>query len=113
MSYFKDTESRFILTSRAHARALGLRDPTEAIGKSDRNFFSEDHARKAYEDEQRIIRAGEALVDAEETETWPDRPDTWALTTKMPLRDQRGIIFGTFGIALARHGAVRPCGSPG
>jgi len=94
--YFKDKESRFILTNRAHARALGLRDPTEAIGKSDRDFFSEDHARKAYEDEQRIIRTGEALFDAEERETRPNRPDTWALTTKMPLRDQRGIIPSVF-----------------
>jgi PAS domain S-box-containing protein len=96
--YFKDTESRFILTSRAHARALGLRDPAEAIGKSDKDFFSEEHARKAFNDEQRIIRTGEALVDAEERETWPDRPDTWALTTKVPLRDQRGTIVGTLGI---------------
>ena len=94
--YFKDTESRFIKTSKSHAKAFGLSDPDEVIGKSDFDFFTEDHARPAYDDEQEIIRSGQSL-SKEERETWPDRPDTWVLTTKMPLRDQEGKIIGTFG----------------
>ncbi len=97
--YFKDTQSRFIRTSRAHARIFGLHDAKEAIGKTDMDFFSEEHALKALEDEQRIIRTGEPILNVEEKETWPDRPQTWALTTKMPLRDQEGSIIGTFGIS--------------
>ena len=45
--YFKDTESHFIRTSRAHAKAFGLDDPADVIGKSDFDFFSEEHARSA------------------------------------------------------------------
>jgi PAS domain S-box-containing protein len=97
--YFKDTESRFIRTTRAHAKTFGLSDPAEAIGKTDFDFFLEEHARQAYEDEQRIIRTGEPLLNVEERETWPDRPDTWASTSKMPLRDEEGRIVGTFGIS--------------
>jgi len=96
--YFKDTQSRFIRTSKAHARTFGLGDAKEAIGKTDMDFFSEEHARKAYDDEQHIIRTGEPILNVEEKETWPNRPDTWALTTKMPLRDQEGNIIGSFGI---------------
>jgi PAS domain S-box-containing protein len=97
--YFKDTGSRFIRTNRAHAeRWFGLSDPAQAVGKTDFDFFSEDHARQAYEDEQEIIRAGQPLLNMEERETWPDRPDTWVLTSKMPLRDEKGEIIGTFGI---------------
>ena len=97
--YFKDAESRFIRNSRAHAKMFGLSDASEAIGKTDWNFFSEEHARQAYEDEQHVIRTGVPIVNVEEKETWPNRPDTWALTTKMPLRDQEGNIIGTFGIS--------------
>jgi len=97
--YFKDKECRFIRTSKAHARTFGLDDPKKAIGKTDMDFFSEEHAGKAYEDEKRILRTGEPLLNAEEKETRPGRPDTWALTTKMPLRDQHGNIVGTFGIS--------------
>jgi PAS domain S-box-containing protein len=97
--YFKDTGSRFIRTTKAHAQTFGLSDPAEAIGRTDFDFFSDEHAQQAYEDEQRIIRTGEPLLNIEERETWPDRPDTWVLTSKMPLRDQEGNIVGTFGIS--------------
>jgi PAS domain S-box-containing protein len=97
--YFKDRECRFIRTTRAHARTFGLSDPAEVVGKTDFDFFTEDHARPAYEDEQRIVQTGEPLLDVEERETWPDRPDTWVSTSKMPLRDAAGNIVGTFGIS--------------
>jgi len=96
--YFKDTESRFIRISKSHAKAFGLNDPSEAVGKTDFDFFTGEHARPAYEGEQEIIRTGKSLSIAEK-ETWPDRPDTWVLTTKMPLRDEKGKIIGTFGIS--------------
>jgi diguanylate cyclase (GGDEF)-like protein/PAS domain S-box-containing protein len=97
--YFKDLESRFIRISKAHAQSFGLSDPAQAVGKTDFDFFTEEHARPAYEDEQRIIRTGQPLVDMEEKETRPDRPDAWVLTTKMPLRDEDGRIVGTFGLS--------------
>jgi PAS domain S-box-containing protein len=97
--YFKDTASRFIRTSRSIAAQFGLDDPSQAIGKTDFDFFTEEHARPAYDDEQEIIRTGQPILGIEEKETWPDRPDTWVLTSKMPLRDQEGKIVGTFGIS--------------
>ncbi len=96
--YIKDAESRFLRTSVSHARALGIPRPEEAVGKTDFDFYRGDHAQKAFDDEQRVIASGIPLVDMEERETYPDRPDTWALTTKVPLRDARGNIVGTFGI---------------
>lgn len=97
--YFKDRESRFLRASRSQTDRFGLSDPADVIGKSDFDFFTEKHARPAYEDEQRIIRAGEPLLGLEERETWSDRPDTWVSTSKMPLRDREGNIIGTFGIS--------------
>ena len=96
--YFKDAKSRFIKTSKSHAKAFGLSDSAQVVGKTDFDFFSEDHARPAFEDEQEVIRTGQPL-NKEEKETWPDQPDTWVLTTKLPLRDQQGKTIGTFGIS--------------
>ncbi len=97
--YFKDRESRFILLNPALARHLGVSDPAAAIGRTDFNFFAEEHARQAYEDEQSIIRTGEPILEKEEKEIWPDGRIAWAATTKMPLRDATGAIIGTFGIS--------------
>ncbi|MCX6142683.1 MAG: PAS domain S-box protein, partial [Ignavibacteriales bacterium] len=96
--YFKDPEGRFMRISRDQAKVFGLSDPSQAVGKTDFDFFTGEHARLAYEDEQEIIRTGRSLTK-EEKETWPDRLETWVLTTKMPLLDKDGKIIGTFGIS--------------
>jgi two-component system, sensor histidine kinase and response regulator len=95
--YFKDLQSRFIRINAAQHFHLG--DPALAIGKSDFDFFTEEHAREAFADEQEVIRTGLPLIGKEEKETWPDGHETWVSTTKMPLRDAAGRIVGTFGIS--------------
>ena len=96
--YFKDIESRFIRISTSLAEQFGLKDPSEAVGKTDFDFFSKEHAQSAYEGEKEIIRTGRTL-SIEEKETWTSHPDTWVLTTKMPLHGGKGKIIGTFGIS--------------
>jgi PAS domain S-box-containing protein len=97
--YFKDRDSRFMMISRALARSFGLDHPDEATGKTDADFFSEEHARLAYDDEQRIVQSGLPVISLEEKETWPDGHETWASTTKLPRIDQAGNVVGTFGIS--------------
>jgi len=97
--YFKDTRSRFIRMNKAQATQFGLSDPAEAIGKTDSDFFSEEHARQAYADERQVIETGQPIIGLEEKETWPDGHETWASTTKLPLRDEEGRIVGTFGLS--------------
>ena len=69
------------------------------MGKTDFDVFTLEHARQAFKDEQEIIRTGKPIVSIEEKETWPNRPDTWVSTTKMPFKDRKGKIVGTFGIS--------------
>ncbi|MBN2005659.1 MAG: PAS domain-containing protein [Anaerolineae bacterium] len=97
--YFKDLQSRFIRISKSQAERFGLDDPSGALGKTDFDFFSEEHASQAYRDEQEIIRTGRPIVGVEEKETWPNGIATWVSSTKMPLMDENGEIMGIFGIS--------------
>ena len=97
--YFKDASSRFLRINRAMATAFELTDAADALGKTDADFFTQEHARQAMADEQEILRTGQPVLDKEEKETWPDGHVTWAFTTKMPLRNEAGRIVGTFGIS--------------
>jgi PAS domain S-box-containing protein len=96
--YFKDRDSRFIRINKSLALSFGLDDPALAEGKTDFDFFTREHAQQAFEDEQAIIRTGQ-LLNTEEKETHPNRPDTWVSTIKLPLTDNNGNIIGTFGIS--------------
>ena len=97
--YFKDASSRFVRVSREQARRLGLRDPDEAVGKNDHDFFTVEHASQALEDERQIMRTREPVVGKEEKETWPDGSVTWVTSTKVPLLEPDGKVVGTFGVS--------------
>jgi sigma-B regulation protein RsbU (phosphoserine phosphatase) len=97
--YFKDLKSRFTMVNSPMARWLGKEEAEDLVGKTDADFFDEEHWRQALEDEQRILDTGKALESVVEKETWSGRGDTWVLTTKMPYYNRRGKLKGTFGVS--------------
>jgi len=97
--YFKDTEGRFLQVNPALAHYFGLDHAHQAIGKSDADFFLEEHASEAMADEREIMLTGKPMVGRVERETFPDGRVGWSLTTKMPLRDETDAIIGTFGLS--------------
>jgi len=96
--YLKDLESRFIMVSKHFVCRHGCSSANEIIGKTDFDFFQEEHARKAYEDEQFIIRSGQT-IKKEEKEVHKDGSLTYSLTTKLPLKGENGNIIGTYGLS--------------
>ncbi len=96
--FVKDVESRVLIDNVAHAQWLGLRDPVEAVGKTDLDCLPREQAQKFYAAEQELIRHGteiaaeETIVDGRTGET------RWLLTSKVPLRDHTGKIIGLAGI---------------
>lgn len=97
--YFKDRDSRFVLTNRQMAEWMGLQQPGELIGKHDRDFFGQEHAEGAATDEKQIMESGIPLTGKLERETWHAGSDTWVLTSKFPWLDSRGRVQGTFGVS--------------
>ncbi|HEV2864267.1 MAG TPA: PAS domain S-box protein [Pyrinomonadaceae bacterium] len=96
--YFKDTEGRFTRVNRHAPYRAGLA-PEEVVGRTDFDFFIEEHARAAREDELRIINTGRPLLDKEEKEVYPDGSTTWLSTTKVPVFDEAGRVTGLVGIS--------------
>jgi two-component system, sensor histidine kinase and response regulator len=97
--YFKDLQSRYLRINKVAARRRNLINTQDALGKTDFDFFTEEHARVAFDDEQKVIATGKMLENIEELETWQNGKKTWASTTKAPFYDKKGNIVGTFGIS--------------
>ena len=97
--YFKDEQSRFIRINRALSDQFHLASPDDAIGKTDADFFTNEHAQQALGDERRVLETGEPILEMEERETWPDGRIGWVSTNKMVMRDRAGNVIGTFGIS--------------
>jgi sigma-B regulation protein RsbU (phosphoserine phosphatase) len=96
--YFKDLDSRFVRNNAAHAASLGAASPDDCVGKTDSDFFTNEHAERALADERRIIETGVPLIGILEKITRLNGTVFWGSATKLPWRDPSGRIIGTFGI---------------
>jgi phosphoserine phosphatase RsbU/P len=96
--YFKDKDGRFICASRAVAEFMGVRGPTDLIGKSDFDFWSEQTAQEAAADEKLIMETGQPLIGKVERLVYPSGRVTWDYTSKLPLRNAAGEVIGIFGV---------------
>jgi len=97
--YFKDRESRIIFSNPAHIGNLGCKTLEEVVGKTDLDFFQEKFAREKLGDERRIVETGVGWSFKEEHHIHQDGSDSWALSTKLPLRDVNGEVCGIFGVS--------------
>lgn len=97
--YFKDNESRFLLINKSLAQRYGLTHPSEALNKTDHDFFTAEHADPAMRDEKGIMATGKPILDMEERITWLSGEVDWVSSSKMPLLDPNGNVVGTFGIS--------------
>ena len=96
--YVKNTESRFVTVNTAVTQLMGAATPGELIGKTDFDFYPKELAEKFYTDEQEIVYSGQAVINQEEPGIDSAGNSVWRLTTKVPLRDERGKIVGIIGI---------------
>ncbi len=97
--YFKNLQSEFVRVNKSMTNRFGVEDESEIFGKTDFDFFGKEHAQIAFDTEQEIIKTGKPIIGIEEKETWPDGSISWVISTKMPLKNEKGKIVGTFGIS--------------
>ncbi len=93
--FYKDTRSRFTRINKAQAELLGARDVFDAIGKTDADFRPSPEESLA--DDRSIVQSGRPILG--KVEKFPSQGGTarWFLTTKVPIRSEKGEITGIVG----------------
>jgi len=97
--YFKDAQSRFLLCNMPVAANAGYLSTDDLIGKSDADLFQYENARQFYDDEQKLMKSGEPLINQEEYSIDKTGAMHWNLSTKVPIQDATGKIKGLIGIS--------------
>ncbi len=97
--FVKDAASRYLVTNQAHARALGVASPAEAVGKTDHDCLVPLLATQYEAIDQAVMLSGKPMISREIQVIDPATGKSgWGLTTKVPLRDNTGRIVGLVGV---------------
>jgi PAS domain S-box-containing protein len=97
--YFKDAAGRFRRINNALAGLLGVANPEDAVGKTDRDFFGSEAVEQLSFDEQHIVETGTSLIGKVEHAVRADGTSHWVLSTKVPILDASGKVSGIVGIS--------------
>jgi PAS domain S-box-containing protein len=96
MAWMKNTRGVFLAVNEAFARSCG-HDKTGILGKTDRDIWPLEHAERYMNDDQRVIASGKQFFVEEPI---ADQGSVrWFETFKTPIRDARGLVIGTVGLA--------------
>ncbi len=96
--FFTDTQLRYLRINTMMAKLLRVSKPSRAIGKRNDAFFSRRVARKMEEEDQAILSTGRAILNRVIYFEDDEVGGFWMEKTKIPVKDERGVITMILGI---------------
>jgi PAS domain S-box-containing protein len=97
--FVKDAQMRFVTANLAAARMIGTGTPDDLVGKTDADFYSPERAAECRADEDVLLQSGQPLLNREGSFVDESGRTRTFVTTKIPLKDSRGKVFGLVGIS--------------
>ena len=96
--YIRNREGRYLVVNRALAELVGADDPVGVTGKTPFDFFPEDKARGFIDEDAKVMEAGETVINPSSIVRAQGGDIRHLLTTRVPIRDREGNVFGILGI---------------
>ncbi len=97
--FWKNTESIYLGCNSVFAKAAGFTDPSEIIGKSDYDLPWTPQEVETYRaSDAEIIKTGQPKMHIVETMQKADGQRIWIETSKIPLKDKNGKVYGILGV---------------
>lgn len=98
-AFTKDAEGRYVNANQAAVALLKVDDETDMIGRTVDDFYPPSLSAVYREDDLRVLRSGEALLNVERPGRDTNGETRWFLTSRIPLRDGAGKVTGLVGIS--------------
>jgi two-component system, sensor histidine kinase and response regulator len=97
--YVKDVLGRFVVVNESMARQLPGSSSESLLGKMNSDVYPSGVARQYEQEEQQVVRSGEALVNRVEELVDKAGQSRWLLASRVAFRDAAGRIAGIVGIS--------------
>jgi AraC-like DNA-binding protein len=95
--WIKDRDGRFRWVNTMMALYYGFKVPGDLLGRNDYDLFDAALANQYLSDDEQVLR-GRSIFSRVEVSVF-NHTGRWFRTSKVPLRDGRGRIIGTVGVA--------------
>lgn len=97
--FIKDAAGRYLVVNQSLVDRHGLKNKSQMLGRRPCDVCPGDYGRIPTEQDEQVLRTGQPIV--ERLELFWRRPNVpvWGLTSKLPVRDERGQVTGLIGIS--------------
>jgi len=96
--FWKDRDSVFLGCNKVFAGTVGLSGPAEIIGQDDYRFYPRGEADAYRQDDREVMEHNRPKYHIIEQVQEANGNRMWADTTKIPLRDESGEVYGLLGV---------------
>jgi PAS domain S-box-containing protein len=95
--FWKDRDGVYLGCNKRFAKDAGKGSQEEIIGKTDQDMVWRDQADAYVRDDRAVMESGRPKLDYEEPQTTPSGDLIWLRTSKIPLRNGKGTVYGVLG----------------
>jgi AraC-like DNA-binding protein len=97
--FMKDRQARFVALNRLGCEFCGVKSESEALGKTDKDFFPPARAAEYWADDHAVMKSGQPKLNLIEPAPEREGSPHLVITNKIPLRDTAGQVIGLAGFS--------------
>ena len=106
--FIKDAKGRYIAVNQSLLERHGLRNRSQMLGRRPCDVCPGDFGRIPAEQDACVLRTGRPIIKRLELQWYSPHKPVWCLTTKLPMRDNAGIVTGIIGFSKDVRSPVAP-----
>lgn len=96
--YIRDRSGHYMVVNRALAELVGETDSDAVTGNTPYDYFPKAEAEKFLSEDEAVMEAGKTVINPNSSVRGTDGETRHFLTTKVPMRDGAGKVYGILGI---------------
>ncbi len=97
--FIKDDRGRYLIVNNTLVERNGLKSKQQLIGRLPSDVFPGVFGTRPTEQDVAVLRSGRSIINHLELHWNKTHKPCWCLTTKLPLRDGKGLVTGIIGFS--------------